>query len=412
MQPSTATNNNKSNNDNKNDPTDVNIVSELSLFDDGYVSLGKGKCRSENELKPSYYQIELSPLVLKMDDPHGICRSICDSDNEHCLGYVYHTKGIYKHSCLIYVTSQLDIDSILVTNLRVYERVNNRYEFILADSAATNIITTEEWETNDVFGYCFVKLQAISKPEIKETCVHIIGFNPNPNTLNVPELKGSVLKAFAAFNDPISVDLKQDSINGDICWSHAVFDFKFSFYAPKKWKSFFSNDRLLAQTSEMKGDKEGIFTLQVKAPNVGTETFEIETYGELTVKITIRSDHFGCCYETLLEENKALVYNSVKDVTLSQCAVNNMDLVTLFSYDMKCNQLKSLVPEMKFKYVGNGGCRDANNLSPARYWHNKLEFHTCQLACITDDTCLGLVYFHSGKWHGRFVSCFFCVCMI
>lgn len=218
-------------------------------------------------------------------------------------------------------------------------------------------------------------------------------------------------KAGTDYADTITVQLKSGSIEGDFCWNQRIAYFNFGFYSSNRLASLLVGDSLLAYAPSrfvFKQGKEVLTVYNTDSKDSDADENKIE-FGKLTVDVTIESDHYGCCYHTTLTPNKPLIYGIQNDVALSQCnrdpQGNNGHVgndLTFFSFDMQCKQLKSLIPENNFKYIGHGGCRDSHSLSPARYWHDKLEFHTCQLACMTDDTCMGIMYFHNGKFDGRY----------
>lgn len=122
---------------------------------------------------------------------------------------------------------------------------------------------------------------------------------------------------------------------------------------------------------------------------------------DMKYDVTVKANHFGCCYRIDYGHYQILQYSETTDSKLSECAVEETKWSsTCLSYDMSCHQLQSLVALSQFVYIGEGGCRDADKLAPARYWHDRLELHSCQLQCSTDDTCLGVMYVFQGRWTG------------
>ena len=124
---------------------------------------------------------------------------------------------------------------------------------------------------------------------------------------------------------------------------------------------------------------------------------------DMNYDLIINADHYGCCYDIQYEKGQSLTYARLMNLKLSQCVLDEQKLSsTIFSYNVQCDQLRSVLSNSaEFIYIGDGGCRDEDNLAPSRYWHDKLEFHSCQLQCIQDNTCLGIMYFYDGRWRGR-----------
>ena len=196
---------------------------------------------------------------------------------------------------------------------------------------------------------------------------------------------------------------------GQFCWNHEIKGFQFEFSSPSTGMGgmfFIGSASSPIGTTQADHDIQSIRS-KLKQKSRVYSTTQAMIY-DMNYDFVVTSDHYGCCYDIHYEKDETIIYSRLMNLKLSQCTLDEqLRGSTLFSYNLQCEQLKSILSQSQsrssseFIYIGDGGCRDEDNLAPSRYWHDKLEFHSCQLQCIQDSTCLGIMYFHNGRWKGR-----------